>query len=102
SYRELVPEGWNRGDEGRRDDKQIEQDEGKKIRAPASARELIRDRTERPALFPYGQHHRAIVLEPSDEEVPADDPQQGGEPTKRNPNERTENRSKGRDAFELV
>src|SRR5881396_499954 len=100
--RELVPERRDQGDEGRRDDDQIEQDEGQKIRAPASACELIRDRTERPALFPYGQHHRAIVLEPSDEEVPADDPQQGGEPTKRNPNERTENRSKGRDAFELV
>src|SRR5207245_4487974 len=100
--RVLAPKNSDKGDEGGRDDDEIEQYEREEVRPPLCARELISDRTERPALFPDGQHHRAVVLQPADEEVPADNPNQRGKPSELDPDERPEDRTEGRDAFELV
>src|SRR2546426_823330 len=45
---------------------------------------------------------KTFILTPSEKEVPADDPQEGRKPSERDSNERTENRSEGRDTLELI
>src|SRR6266705_1475975 len=71
-------------------------------RTPASSGEFVRDEPERSALLPHGEHHRAVVLEPPDEEVPADDPEERRHPPVGDPDERPQNRPERRDALELV
>src|SRR5439155_1244510 len=99
---ERIPERCDQGDEGSRDDDEIEQDERQQVRPSSGAGKLIRDWTERAALLPDRQHHRAVVLKPSDEEVPADNPQERGEPAKCDPDEWAQNGPERRDALELV
>src|SRR3989441_10844915 len=41
-------------------------------------------------------------MKPTDEKVPADDPNESGDPTERDADKRTENRSERGDALELI
>ena len=97
-----LPERGDEGDERGRDDDEVEQHEREQVRPPARSRKFVGDRPERSTFFADGEHHRAVVLQPADEEVPANDPQEGGDPTERDPDERAQNGPERRDALELV
>src|SRR5438876_4131328 len=99
---ERVPEHRDEGDERRRDDDEVAQDEGQEVRAPLRPRELIGNWPEGAAFLADREHHRAIVLQPPNEEIPTDDPEEGGKPTVGDADERTQDGAEGCDAFELI
>src|SRR5207249_1160854 len=93
---ERIPERCDQGDEPSRDDDEIEQDERQQVRPSSGAGKLIRDWPERAALLADRQHHRAVVLKPPDEEVPADNPQERGKPSKCDSDEGAQDRKSTR------
>jgi hypothetical protein len=97
-----IPERRDEGDERRGDDNEVKQDKGQEIVPPFGPREFVRDRAEGSALLPDREHHGAVVLQPTDEEVAPDDPQERGNPTEGDADERAKDGPEGGDALELV
>ena len=64
--------------------------------------ELVADWPERAPLITDGDHNRAVILQPADEEVANHNPEECREPAKLNGNERTKDRTKRSNALELI